>query len=362
MTRSARPLLLACLAMVLLGVPAARAQEPVDPAPAVRLHPALGDTLRPPELARLDLFQDVEGLRAVVFHPAPWGGYMARLVIGRGGALEVRERNVPSRQWQAWREQAEQILSDRTETPPAPASPAPPAVAPAPAETDTLPPAAPTRLRVWPEVPLPPQRPRVLPADSVILSLPSLDRHWYLLLEVGYRRNITDFREFFTDMGMLAMTTGYLYGPVMPFFAMEFGFGDLQDDFEGLAGDGRANTYSFSFGLLGRAPLSDRTAFYLSGSYGYFIRSLQWGGVFYNPRLNTYSNGVVLEQQDWGLGLRAGVQIQRRTRGKARFYDIGVGLQTSVAQEWNFYDADRSFRADDRDTWLTLSIRFGESL
>jgi hypothetical protein len=116
-------------------------------------------------------------------------------------------------------------------------------------------------------------------------------------------------------------------------------------------------------GLLARQPLGRRTQFYASGAYGYFIRSMQWGGLFYDPYYGSYSNGYVLEQQDWGLGVRAGVQVLKRDTRKARFLDIGLSVQTSPAQTWRYYeDLSRPFEAGGHDTWVTLSFRFGEGL
>jgi hypothetical protein len=207
---------------------------------------------------------------------------------------------------------------------------------------------------------------RVVPADSVFLGYPSLSGRWFVLLEAGYRHNISDFQEYFTDMGLLAVSWGRMYGQLMPFLAMEVGFGDITDDFEAIAGDGRSNVYNFALGLMARQPLSGRTQFYVSGAYGYFIRSLQWGGAFFNPTLGTISNGFVLEQQDWGAAFRVGLFLQRQTARKPRFIDIGVGLQTTRADEWAYVDDLESptirLRAADRDTWITLSIRFGDSL
>ena len=221
----------------------------------------------------------------------------------------------------------------------------------------------PDRIRVWPEVPLPANLPRALPRDSLARAgYRPLAGRWFLMLEAGYKRNLTDFRDFFTDMGMFGITWGRMVGRLMPFFAMEVGFGDLKDDFEDLAGDGRSNTYAFSAGLLARQPLSRRTSFYVSGAYGYFIRSLQWGGFFYNPYYGTYTEGFVLEQQDWGYALRAGVQIQRASRKKPRFLDIGIGLHSTPAEEWFYFDETHQFRATKRDTWLILSFRFGEGI
>jgi hypothetical protein len=384
----------------------------------VRLNPALGDTVSAADLQRFGLYGDLEEARQAVFLLAPWGGYLVHLHVKTDKGMVWRERNIPAETWLAWQQRVADILAGKpwartpaATLPPPPgfapgggtAAPETTAVAPGtgvppqgpprrseggppepsspregpPAEVggETIPEAAPAdtgevrlepaqgRVRVWPEVPLPPKRARRrVPADTTRARYQELSGRWYLLLEAGYKRDVTDFREFFTDQGMFAVKWGRMFGRVMPFFGMEIGFGDLQDDFEELAGNGRGNTYNFELGLLIRQPLGRRTQFYVSGAYGYFIRSMQWGGPFYGY-YGTYSNGYVLEQQDWGVGLRAGIQLQRRHRRKARFWDLGVSVQTSPAQTWRFpEDAAHPFEAGGHDTWVTLSLRFGEGL
>jgi hypothetical protein len=362
-----------------------------DPVP---LHPAVGDTLEAAEAERFGLFGDVDGLESAVFFPAPWGGYLARLQLAPARETVWRERNVPSQTWRSWQTRIEGILAGTTvpeatgETPGDPgvaaAAVADPAADP-PAVNEEPPPSGPfvspdavaadsaavvlpghrARIKVWPEVPLPPQRARVVRADSVLLGYPELSGRWFVLLEGGYRRNISDFSNYFTDMGVLALTWGRMFGRLMPFFAMEVGFGDIDDDFEAISGDGRSNVYNFALGLLARQPISRSLQLYGSGAFGYFIRSLQWSPL--SPiEFGAFPNGFVLEQQDFGGAFRFGLLWQRKTAAKPRFFDIGVGLQTTPADEWAFKgpedDSPIRIRAADRDTWITVSIRYGDSL
>jgi len=347
-----------------------------DSAPApVALHEAVGDTLNAGEARRFGLFQELPTLQYALFLPAPWGGYLAHLYLNTDAGPVRRERNVPVDTWQAWQAQVAGIVDGRIPRgtvwtdglPPPPTEPAPRPVLPVITPGDssaTAPIEPPTRIRVWPEVPLPPFTPRSAFRDSVVAAsqFRPLSGHWYLMLEAGYKQDVTDFSEFFPGLGLIGITWGFMVDRIMPFFSMEIGFGDIKDDFEELSGDGRANTYSFSAGALLRQKLSRRTSFYVSGSYGYFIRSLQWGGFFYDPFYNTYTEGYVLEQQDWGYGVRVGVQIIRATQKKPRFLDIGLGLHSSTAEEWHYYDETSNFLASDRDTWVTLSFRIGEGL
>ena len=221
---------------------------------------------------------------------------------------------------------------------------------------------SPPRIRVWPEVPLPAIVERPTPGGVASSDYQDLSGRWFVLLEAGMRRNVTEFNSFFTDMGMIAMNWGRMFGRLMPYMSMEVGFGDLRDDFEELAGDGRSNTYGFSLGLLARQPLGRHNQFYVSGAFGYYIRSLQWGGTFVNTTTGSYADGLVLEQQNWGWSFRAGFMFNRKHTHKSRFWDVGVGLQTTPAEEWHYFDESSDFFASDRDMWITLSVRFGDSI
>jgi len=359
-----RPLLVALavlVAWVFLLAGNATGAEPSAPESPVRLHPQLADCLQAAEAARFGLFQDVEGLQAVVFYPAPWGGYLARLEVVTPAGVVWRERNVSTSTWRQWQARVAALLAG------APALPDSTADGVAPA--DTLPPDIPPpadRIRVWPEVPLPPALPRVAPADTLPLAIQPMSGRWFVLLEVGYRHNTSEFGRYFSDEGMFALTWGRMLGRVMPFFALDVGFGDITKAYESITADGRANTYGFALGLLVRQPLSERVQFYASGAGGYFIRSLQWGGTFYDPYTGTYASGLVQEQQDWGTAFRLGFLVQRKSRDKARFIDIGVSLQTTRADEWidefDGIDPPVKLRAAGPDTWLTISVRFGDNL
>jgi len=341
--------------------------DPSRPQP-VRLNPELGESLSAVEAAHFGLLTDVVGLQEVVFLEAPWGGYLARLKVETATGTVWRERNISTSTWREWQEHTADILAGRKP----PRTSASTAVSqesvwdpPAPADftsIDSLSAQPHEPIRVWPEVPLPPTIGRVVPVDSVLHDYQSLSGRWLVLLEAGLRHNITDFRAFFTDMGMIGLSWGHMVGRFMPYFSMEVGFGDLRDDFEDLAGNGRSNTYGFSVGLMARQPAGKRVEIYGSGAFGYFIRSLQWQGIFIDSFNNTISDGLVLEQQDWGWAFRAGFLIKKRHAQKARFIDIGIGLQMTPAEEWHYFDENSNFRASDRDMWVTLSIRFGDSL
>jgi hypothetical protein len=70
----------------------------------------------------------------------------------------------------------------------------------------------------------------------------------------------------------------------------------------------------------------------------------------------------VLEQQDFGLLLRAGWLWHRDHPSKPRFLDVGLSLQTTPADRWAFWTEDVSFAASGRDLWLVLSVRFWDGL
>jgi hypothetical protein len=357
-----------CLVCLTLVPSAIRAKDDSSRPQPVQLNPELGETLSAAEAARFGLFTEVEGLQEVVFLEAPWGGFLARLTVETATGTVWRERNISTRTWREWQQHTSDILAGRVPT----RTLAPPAfsqdaaadahAADGMAPSDSLSSHLQEPIRVWPEVPLPPTFERVVPVDSVLHDYQSLGGRWLVLLEAGVRHNITDFRAFFTDMGMIGLSWGHMVGRLMPYFSMEVGFGDLRDDFEELAGNGRSNTYGFSIGLMARQPTGSRVEIYGSGAFGYFIRSLQWQGIFIDSYRNTVSDGLVLEQQDWGWAFRAGFLIKKRHARKARFIDIGMGLQMTPAEEWHYFDETSNFHASDRDMWVTLSIRFGDSL
>lgn len=386
-------LLLAAVVMTSWGemVPSALAGKDQLPGEIVRLHPALDERLDASTAARYSLFMDVPGLQEVTFLKAPWGGYLVRLKIATDTGTVWRERNVETQTWREWQLRVVRVQAGRSwqdDADPAVStgsvlagdpSSGDPAVASAPAGAGTQAEVSSAgrsfpgedlsgatelsseRIRVWPEVPLPPITAREIESRA-ISDYQNMNGRWFVLLEAGVRHNVTDFNHFFTDMGMIAMNWGVMLGRLMPFMSMEVGFGDLRDDFEELAGDGRSNTYGFSLGMLARQPLSKRQQFYVSGAFGYFIRSLQWGGTFLNQNTGAITDGLVLEQQNWGWSFRAGFMFNRKHTTKSRFWDIGVGLQTTPAEEWHYFDDASNFFATERDMWVTLSIRFGDSI
>ncbi len=217
-------------------------------------------------------------------------------------------------------------------------------------------------LRTWPEVPLA-ETAILAPPPKAPAGYPALAGRWQALLEAGVRSNITSFDEFFTPMGTIGVGFGYpVASRMIALLNFSAGFGDMRGDFEESFGDGRANTFAFNLGLVLRQPLSRRASFYVEADGGYYIRSLMWSGVFYDPVSGEVSEGAVLEQQNWGGGVRAGLLLQREHPDKPRFLDIGVSLQTSQAELWDFWTDEQRFTADDRDTWVSLTVRFWDAI
>jgi hypothetical protein len=286
-------------------------------------------------------------------------------VSGAAG-VSLRERNVPRDQWRAYRVRADAVLSGH----PLPATGAAAVGAKSTeaassgslsADGDTIR-FAEDRLRVWPEVPVPPGIPAP-PVEKREPRYPSVGGRWVTLLEAGYQRNFSSFRDFFTDM----LTFGVYFGKtlsdhIMPYFAFDVGFGDITDDMEKIAGDGRANTYNFSLGVLVRAEAGRRSALYLSGAGGYFVRSLQWGGAYEDPLTGRVSEGFVLEQQNFGVAVRAGIQFQTDHPRRLRAWDLGITLRMTPAERWAFAYEDTQVFGDLRDTWVALTIRFWDTI
>lgn len=301
---------------------------------AVPLRPGLPVELDAGWLQRLQIFPQAETVR---FERAPWGGMVA--VID-----DTTLRAFTDSEWAALQARADSALTGGTVVP----WPGPPPVT--------------GGLHAWPEIPLadtaiaapPPQAPA---------GYPPLSGRWQALLEAGVRDNVTSFDQFFTPMGTVGVGFGYPFSnhaaALLNFAA---GFGDMRGDFEESFGDGRANTFAFDLGLLLRQPFSPRASFYVEVDGGYYIRSLMWGGVFYDPISGEYANGLVLEQQNWGGGLRAGVLLQRAHPNKPRFLDVGLGVQTTAADPWDFGTDTRRFTADGRDTWVSLTVRFWDAI
>jgi hypothetical protein len=313
--------------VLMLLLPAAMIEVP--------LHPDLPVVLDRGWLERLEVFPDATSAR---FARTAWGGMVAILD-------EDRLRMLPDSEWVALRARAAAVVAGGA---------VPPAPAPAPAVIGDL--------RAWPEVPLDAAAvaapPRQAPA-----GYPALAGRWQALIEAGVRSNVTSFDEFFTPMGTIGVGFGYPFtnhaAALLNFAA---GFGNMRGDFEESFGDGRANTFSFNLGLLTRQPVSRRTSLYAEVDGGYYIRSLMWGGAFYNQTTGEVNDGLVLEQQNWGVGVRAGVLLQRAHPDKPRFVDIGLSLQTSRADRWDFWTDEQRFTADERDTWLSLTVRFWDAI
>ncbi len=298
----------------------------------VPLHPDLPAVLDQAWLERLAIFPEASSAR---FARTAWGGMVAVLD-------ETRVRALPDSEWNALRARATAVLAGE-EVPP-------------------LPPLAAAPSRTWPEVPLA-ETVTVAPTPAAPAGYPALAGQWQAVLEAGVRSNVTSFDEFFTPMGTLGVGFGYpVADRLATLLTFSAGFGDMRGDFEESFGDGRANTFAFSLGLLMRQPFSRRASFYVEVDGGYYIRSLMWGGAFYDPVSGEVTDGAVLEQQDWGGGVRAGVMLQRRHPDKARFVDIGVTLQTSQADLWDFWTQEQRFTADGRDTWVSLTVRFWDGI
>ncbi len=374
--------LAAALALALLAAaasPAAASSAARDRAPAeaptwpggppVALHAAMGDTVDAAEAARFGILTGIDDLRWAVFLRAPWGGHVMRFALAADGGTELRERNVPATVWAAWRERIEAVLAGLPPPPRSASEALPPgpdemgaAVAGADSAAGGAGPAP-----VWPEAPLPPPPPAAATAGAAAERepepLPDLADRWYALVEVGYRRDVSDFRQFFGDMAMLGLTLGPMVGRLMPWLHLEAAFGDLPDDFEKEAGDGTTTAYGVALGLSLRQPLSRRVGVYAAGGYGYFHRAIQWGGPFVDPYGRSWVAGDSVGQQDWGTYMRLGVQLQRGGE-RARFWDLGVSLQSTPAEAWGLTgpEGDTAFLADGPDTWLTVSLRLGESI
>jgi len=352
--------------VVSVAMTAAPAHARSEPA-VVALSPSLPDTLSAADAARFGLYGDIDGLRRLWFLVAPWGGYLVRLEVAGPDGAELRERNVPRARWRAYRQQVEAVLAGQ-------ALPAGVAVGVGePASGDSSPVVAVAavgdtiwfdeeRIRVWPEVPVPPTVPGP-PIQRGDPKYPAVGGRWVTMLEAGYQHNISTFSDFFTDMLTFGVHFGYTVSDhVMPYFSFDVGFGDITKDMEHIAGEGRSNTYNFALGLLTRAEIGRRTALYLSGAGGYFVRTLQWGGVYENPITGRVEDGYVLEQQDVGVALRAGIQFQTAHSSRLRGWDVGVTVRYTPAERWAYARDGVQVFGDRSDTWVALTVRFWETL
>ncbi len=249
------------------------------------------------------------------------------------------------------------------ETPPAEPTPAdpPPAVSTRPAG----------RPLVWPEAPLPPRLARQpAPAGAegdtsagahrtaAAVPYPPLPGRWLFGLGAGYRHVLTEYGDFFTDMGMFELS---VQRPVStrltPYFAFQIGFGDIANDFEAVTADGHSAVYALESGVLLRAPSGMRSALYGGLAGGYYMRSLRWGGeaipIYYDyPGYGT----IVYELKNWGWAAKLGWQRQLRTDGgKPRLVDIQLRYEVYGDNEL-YFDQERMFYASGRDRWIALSI------
>ena len=333
------PAALFCALLVLAIPVSGPAQPPSDAGDPVALHAAVGDTLDGAEAARWGIYQDVDGLRRVVFRPAPWGGFLAEIVAVRDGKPVVLQRNVRRESWDAWRADIDRGAA-------VPQRP--------------LAVADPDSGFVWPEAPPPPVIARV---DTLVPTLSSVALRrddWAMMLGVGYKHSTTRFNDYFTDMLLVNFGIARpLTGHILPSLNIQLGQGDLNDDLEDLTGDGRSAFYAFEGALRLHTGLDRDRSVYLSLGGGYYMRSLRWGGRLYNSMTGYYQDGsLIREFSDWGGSVRAGMQLFLSARGgKAQYLDIGL--------RYEFYDADpeilendsgQILYAEDRDRWLVFSI------
>lgn len=366
--RTGRSVLLACLAIAGGACAAAPAPAPV-PVP-VALHPAVGDTLDALEAVRFGLFADEPGLRWAVVLPAPWGGYIVRLALGTPSGAVIRERNLPTSQLRAWRVRIDAIEAGGT----VPADSTGGGLATVAAAADTAvvapdtagvaaPEVVPRRVPVWPEVPMPPARPRPPGVDGFDRgeAKPAAPARWLVGAGLGYRHCGSDFNRFFTDMGLVEIAVSHRLGRTfIPYAAFQYGFGDIQDAFEAVSENGRSAIYALESGLIARAPVARRTHVYAGLGGGYYMRSLRWGGEpFIGTDGNYYGGTLVLELQDWGVAAKVGLQIGLPAAGKGkkeRLLDIQLRVEDYARSSFDPLGADSEFRAAGRDRWYALSV------
>lgn len=343
--------ILTFLAMVLLAPLAAA--EPSS-ATLVRLHPDLPDTLAGAEITRLGLVSADQQAGRLWFNAALWGGFVANLeLVTETGSWWRLERSLSRPQWFHLQERTADIMAGRPPGSLAFRLDIPPAVQP-----DTL--AGPP---LWPEVPVPPEQFQVSAKRRRVPGYPQLAGEWLILAGLGYQRNVSSYREFFTGMGMISIGFAHPVNEwLAPLLTVEVGFGDLPRDFEEVAGDGRAQTFSFGLGLLGNAQLGRTTRWYAGCSGGYFLRSLQWGGYFQDPQGGTVPVTYIEEMGDWGFTLRTGLMFQKAHVSQPRFLDIGVSLAVCPAPGWRFSNDEVEFVGGDQDLWFAVTVKLWDGL
>ena len=186
---------------------------------------------------------------------------------------------------------------------------------------------------------------------------------WVALIETGLRLDMSGFNAFFTPMGQIGLAFGYgVTETFLPHLGFHAGFGDMRGDFEDSFGDGRTNVFGFTLATLLRQPVSERGSLYAQVGGGYYIRSLYWGGAFYDPATGRVTEGRVLEQKDFGVSARVGWLLSRPHPSRPRFLDVGLGLETMSADQWAFWNEDAFFEASGHDTWIVLTVRFWDGL
>ncbi len=329
------------LALAAAGGAVAAESVPVPPDTAAvappRPVPAIGDTIDAAAVRRWGLFPDIEGIRWVVVLPARWGGYLAHIEVDGPAGRELRLRYLPADLWERWRREM---------------------AAGGPVTAMRLPP--PPAGAVWPEVPLPPPPPETTPPARTGPP-PSLRGRWLLVLEGGWQRSTTRFHDYFTDGGLIILGVGYgVSRRVIPFLDFQVGFGDQDDDFERLAGDGRSDFYAVELGTRLLTPLTDRTSLRLDLAGGYYMRALRWGGdLFVGPDGLYRGASFVREFDDWGGSVALGLQWRIRPGARQPHY-LTCGIR------YDFFGADplvlmnpetgEALLADDHDRWLGVTF------
>ncbi len=325
------------LMLLALTLPATTARA-VPAEHVLTLHASVGEVVDAEEAARWGIFPELSDLSQVVFVRTAAGVLVARITLPGADGPILRERNVPAATWISW--QASLASGERV--------------------TTTL--ASPPPGLVWPETAL--RADQIEPRDDlpvIPVSEATLEDTWVMLFDVGYKRSDTRFRDYFTDMMMVDLAVGYAMGErFTPFLGFQAGFGDLQDDFEDIAGDGKSAVYAFELGARATAPLSPRLDAVAAVAGGYYMRSLRWGGtVFLGPYGYVQGGAAVREFSDWGGSVKLGFQYALSAKdGRARYLDVGVRLERFGADRIVLTDpeTDISLLADDHDIWAGVSV------
>jgi len=215
--------------------------------------------------------------------------------------------------------------------------------------------------RTWPEIPIPPQPQKGLHQPDEIY--PDLDKRWLMQVGGGWQHNVGPQKEFFTDMVQLNLAVGKpVTEHLLPFVSCELGFGGLEESLEKMTGEGRATSLGVKAGLLGSLDLTKRHRYYASVAAGYFSRSMLWGETYRDPETGESSNGETITMGHWGISLRTGFLFQLSHGTKTRFVDLGVGLQLSPADKLLFQGIGNTMTGSEEDAWLTITLRFWDTL